>query len=179
MVLSLTSFQYDTFDVTSFGPNLRALYSKLSLDVKTFVVDTSLYKFNAFIVSKDSLERSVHNAWIYNGSYLYKLSASYPADRTDTLGYIKIARSFLASFGVHDTDTYWIEKFDKLKSTPDHGTLTTIPLSAVKTTTHSCIKYGRPSKNGFYRGPMLRANEGLFIAYDIIKHADTHFIRPQ
>jgi hypothetical protein len=173
MTLSLTSYQYDVVDVDALQKNLRKYYSDLSREVKSFVIDTSSYRFKAIIVSKDSVKNTIYNLWAFNGSYLYRLSASYLNNSKDTLGYHKIADSFISSFSIQNTDSYWMTKFKGSESMGTHATLTAIAPDGVKKISKNCITYGGASQNGFFRGPMIGTDGGLLMAYDIIKHADT------
>jgi len=173
MTLSLTSYQYDDVDAGALENNLRKYYSDLAREVERFVVDTSTYQFQASVVSKDSIKNIIHNLWTFNGSYLYKISASYLSNTTDTLGYYQIANSFISSFSIQNTDNYWITKVKDSTSMGTRARLTTVTADAVKKGLRNCIKRGAPRQNGFFRGPMFRADGGLLIAYDIIKHADS------
>jgi hypothetical protein len=173
MTLSLTSYQYDAVDAAALEKNLRKYYSDLSREVESFVIDTSVYGFKAIVVSKDSIKNTIHNLWVFDGSYLYKLSASYLSNTTDTLSYHQIANSFISSFSIQNTDNYWMSKIAGSEPVGTHGTLTTITADVLKKASKNCIMYGRPSQNGFFRGPMFRPDGGLLIAYDIIKHGNT------
>lgn len=173
MTLSLTSYQYDVIDASALEKNLRKYYSELSREVERFVIDTSAYRFKVIVVSKDSIKNTILNLWAFNGSYLYRLSASYLRNTTDTLGYHQIANSFISSFRIQNTDNYWMTKFRGSGSMGTHATFTTIPADAIKKVTKNCIKRGGAAQNGFFRGPMFRTDGGVLIAYDIIKHADT------
>lgn len=59
MTLSLTSYQYNVVDAGVLEKNLRKFYSDLSREVESFVIDTSLYKFKATVVSKDSSKYTI------------------------------------------------------------------------------------------------------------------------
>ena len=172
MTLSLTSYQYKDVDVNALENNLRKYYSDLSRDLESFDIDTSLYRFKAAVVSKDSIKNTIHNLWEFDGSYLYKVSASYP-HTMDSLGYHQIANSFISSFDIQNTDVYWMARIEGSEPIGTHGTLTTTTADVVKNVSKNCIMYGGASQNGFFRGPMFRADGGLLMAYDIMKHGDT------
>ena len=171
MTLAIMSFQYDT-DVKLSERSLRKYYAGIKQEIKTFAVDSSLYRFKALVTSKDSLEKTIHNLWVADGGYFYSLSASYQGNTKDTLGYFEIANSFFSSFSIENTDPYWISKSEDSRNNVRHSQIIKIQNSSDKKNS-TCIVFYEPKPHGFFRGPMFREDGGLIIAYDIIDNADS------
>lgn len=123
-----------------------------------------------YVTGKDSLNNRIHDIWIDNGVYTYRVATGYSLD-ADTLGFYQIANSFINSFSITNTDSYWIKKIDSLEvsrviTSPNGKNKKGINLP-------SCLMFGKKEVYGFYRGPIHLDDGGLMIAFDITRHADS------
>ncbi len=110
-----------------------------------------------------------------DSKYVYCASAKYLNNYGDTTGYFQIARSFINSFDIANTDDYWIKSLEK--STNEINVYTVKKHDGKQHDgTNYCIGFGPSQQGGFYRGPFYRDDGAMFLAYDYLAHPDTlHF----
>jgi hypothetical protein len=165
--LSLTSFQYESVDVANLERSLYQFYQDQVLTVKNFKADYAQFPFKATVMAKDSLKNTLLNVWIYDDHYMYKLTAAYPANTADTTGYFQIAKSFLNTFTIENTDPYWLENLEDVKA-PKISSDSHQEKKPDKINGSDCFASKAQQQYGFYRGPMYRDDGSLVIAYDVI-----------
>jgi hypothetical protein len=167
MILSLTSFQYESVDVSNLERSLHQFYEDQVLKVKHFKADYVQFPFKATVMAKDSLKNTLLNVWIYDHHYMFKLTAAYPTNTGDTTGYFQIANSFLNSFAIENTDQYWLENLEDIEppKISNHSRQEEAHDSIHRS---DCLSYKAQQQYGFYRGPMYKDDGSLLIAYDVI-----------
>ncbi|MEK6477094.1 hypothetical protein WJR50_06155 [Catalinimonas sp. 4WD22] len=172
MAFSLESAQYDFIEAKNLNEDLYQHYVNDSIEILSFEKDTSKFDFEASTVVRDSDQKfTIQHLWVYQDQYLYKVSAAYPfAD--ETAGYEEIARSFLNSFEIVNTDAYWI---NRLKQSDASGIAHEIMNgnSNYEQEIEQCATYAEERPYSFYRGPFFSEDGQLILAMDIIEHEDS------
>jgi hypothetical protein len=171
MSLSLISFQYEMMDVGSLENNLRQFYNDHGTEIKYLTTDYSQYPFKGTVLVTDSLGNAYRSIWIYNDAYLFKLTASYPNDGTDSWGYTEIANSFLNSFKIENTDSHWITQWKNSTAPVTHNKVARGGKKMPSGT--FCYIFAETKPYGFFRGPIYTEEGGLLLAYDAVEHADS------
>ena len=172
MDLSITSFQYfefESFNNQAFGESLREFYKQRSLEIQSFSLDTTNYEFKATTISKDSVNTYYH-VWINDKSTTYQIKAVYQNTFADTAGYIAIANSFINSFEIANTDSYWLDQLENLSTTM---TYTDVSKKIDDDNFKYCLTYRKHEQNGYFRGPIYRDDGALVLVFDNLKHEDS------
>lgn len=172
MYLSVISYQISPINTDSLVENLRGIYNKDPRKIRSLSLDTTLYPIEVFIISSDTASRTYYNRWIYNHAFLYQVGASFPHDTGDTTGYFHIAKSFLHSFRIEDTDRYWFDKLEQSTSPIIHTFVRSTKITKGGHLTN-CMRMKDSVQRGFYRGPFFRDDGALFLAFDNIDHPDS------
>jgi len=160
-------------DVASVESYARALYSTLETPVQSITVQSgSNNDFVLKIVADDTLnQKRLYDLWTVRPPYLFQVRAEIPKLEKDTIGYYRIAQSFLSSFKVVNTDQHWRSLLDE-----DSARVTIVPMVTVKKPdnyiSETCYNIVAGAVHGFYRGP-IRYNDQWLIAYDITDEPDS------
>jgi hypothetical protein len=104
---------------------------------------------------------------------LYQIKTRYPNNTGDTTGYTRIASSFINSFHVVNTDSYWISKLEASDSPIIFSTVSKRDEKKKDDDSRYCMHIGPSGRQGFYRGPLYRDDGAMFLAYDYLVHPDT------
>lgn len=172
MTLALYAYQNKNIDPALFGVNWPEIYANNSLKIKSVVSDTLEYGLKTFIIAEDTANYTDYSLWVYNDAYLYKAQARFPNNTGDTTGYAQIARSFINSFRIVDTDGYWVTKLEASDSPIIFSTVSKRNEKKEEDTQY-CMHIGSPGQRGFYRGPFYRDDGAMFLAYDYLVHPDS------
>jgi hypothetical protein len=174
MKLYCLIYQHETYesDTASVNSYARTVYDGLRLPVRSRTVNAINNEFVLKIVADDTLNKKrLHDCWIVRPPYLFRASTEMPYVNKDTIGYYKIAQSFLNSFSVNDTDSYW-----KAKLSNDTTRVVITPMVTVKAPekylSKTCYTIPPGAVHGFYRGP-IQYNDQWLIAYDIADQPDS------
>lgn len=163
MTLAVYAYQTKNIDLGSFENNWHDIYSPKALKVKSVVSDTIEYPLKTLVMAEDTFNYTDYSLWVYNNMYLYKVHARYPNNTGDTTGYAKIARSFINSFRIINTDSYWVQQLAKTTSPIVQGNITKLETS--NQDQNLCISLGKQiGLRGFSRGPFFRDDGGLLLA---------------
>lgn len=173
MTLALYAYQNRNIDPALFGVNWPDIYANNAMKVKSVVSDTLEYGLKTLIIAEDTINYTDYSLWVYNDAYLYKAQARFPNNMGDTTGYAQIARSFINSFRIVDTDDYWIAKLESSDSPILLSTVSNRDENEKEQDTEYCMHVGPPSQPGFYRGPFYRDDGAMFLACDYIVHPDS------
>jgi len=125
-----------------------------------------------FWVIFDSAGFRNRKLWIKKDLYIYHLHTQYFNQSPDTLGYFEMSESFMNSFSVTNTDSYWLTK---LKAATRESTV----IKALKKKQlipdmhYDCFVPQASAAHGFYRGPLYSDDGSMLIAYDFIPHSDS------
>jgi hypothetical protein len=168
MTLVASSFHAQQFLFPSLE-GIYAVYYKEGAEIKSVTVDPSHYSFKATVISEDSLNNTSKELWVYDNDYMYRIIAKYPNDFGDTTGYSDIARSFINSFSIENTDDYW---FKKLESSNAEITYAGLRKKGSPQDFKYCITE-KGKTRGFFRGPFFREDGALFLAQDLVEHDDS------
>jgi hypothetical protein len=155
------------FDLTSFqalfsGPNvLDTVIEKHSKQVFKHI-STQYFRnesgsVHAIVTSQDSSGHKRYVRWEYFNNVLFNVSAEFPINITDSTGYERMARSFLNSFQIIDTDSSLRQPRVLSKSSNGPKSKECFILSEVK-------------KWGFTRGPLFNEDGSILIVFDPIRH---------
>lgn len=142
--------------------------------VESFSVDSA--SDVQLFINYDSAGYRNKTMWIKKDLYTYYLHTRYSLQLSDTIGYARMTESFINSFRVINTDSYWIEK---LKSEPPQ---VTVRKKVKKDEMIPEMQYRHlvshePVVRGFYRGPLYSEDGTMVIAYDFAVHADSLHLR--
>ncbi len=172
MILALESAQFSSISVPDLNKNIISSFEEDSLEILSFLTDTIQYTFDTEIITKDSTgEQIVHYRWVYHEDYLYRISAGF-AFTENISGYEEIAKSFINSFEITDTDTHW----RKYLTDSDASMIVN---DIIKETTnddkdiYQCATYGQEKSRGFFRAPFFTEEGEMILAYDIIAHEES------
>jgi hypothetical protein len=175
MQFSLASYKVSDISYRPVAESIKRNILKRSQRFKSWSLDTVNATFRVFAISEDSSSYTYYQLWVANDSYLYQLKTRYPNNIGDTTEYARIAFSFINSFRVVDTDSYWIEKLKSSNS----------PINFFKASQGDekkdegeeyCVAIGPSKQFGFYRGPFYRDDGAIVLAYDYLVHPDSlHF----
>ncbi len=173
MNLGIFSFLRMDENVSAMGNNLQSFYASDSLKIKSIVFDPSQSLFDAFVIVEDTTNNYTHyHRWVYQSPYLYKVLAKFPNNTGDTTGYSKNAMSFINSFSIVDQDQYWINKLKKENNPIEVSSIVKFDVKK-ESSSEVCITIGPPTQNHFYRGPFLRDDGSMLIAFDYVSHPDS------
>jgi len=175
MSLLCISYQDETYndDPASVEANARNTYSHGQYKIRSFNMtirsdSTHVFRF----IAEDTVNhtRSI-DLWAGRDNYLFRLNAKINRPTEDTIGYYQIAESFLNSFKITNTDSYWTSKLDN-----DTTRITITPMVTLKApdeySSEVCYTIPRGKVRGFYRGP-IRYDGLWLIAYDIADQPDS------
>jgi hypothetical protein len=173
MELSLVSYQVSALDYKSVATNIRRNIVKRGERLKRLSLDT-VNTFRVFAISDDSSNYTYYELWVANNSYLYLLKTRYQNNTGDTTGYSQIASSFINSFRIVDTDSYWISRLDASDSPIIFSTASEWDQKKKKENDgRYCMHIGSPGQQGFYRGPFYRDDGAMYLACDYLIHTDS------
>lgn len=171
MQLSLTSYQASKTNNGLVVASIKRNIEKRSERLKAISIDTTNF-LRVFTVSEDTSNYTYYQLWVANNSYLYQIKTRYPNNTGDTTGYARIASSFINSFHVTDTDSYWITKLEASASPITFYNVKQYD-GVKRERKRYCITIGPDQQRGFFRGPFYRDDGAMFLAYDYLVHADT------
>lgn len=175
MTLAMTSFQYISLSVESMTESLQEYYANDSLDIIAFEIDSTMYDYQARVEAYDSLElETTFHRWIHHDNFLYKVTANFP-ENSARPAYRDIATSFVNSFGIINTDEFWIDRFDKSDSEIRISTSTPLKedYKKDKDASSKCAVYGELKQYGFHAKPIFRNDGALLLPFRIVEHADS------
>jgi hypothetical protein len=172
MQLSLTSYQASDINYRSVAASIRRNIEKRSERLRSFSLDTA-NAFRVFTISEDSSNYTYYQLWVANDSYLYQIKTRFPNNTGDTTGYTRIASSFINSFHVVNTDSYWISKLEASDSPIIFSTVSKRDEKKKDDNSQYCMHIGPSGRQGFYRGPFYRDDGAMFLAYDYLVHPDS------
>lgn len=172
MQLSLASYQASNVNYKTVTEGIKKNILKRSERLKSLSIDTSS-AFRVFSISEDSSNFTYYQLWVASDSYLYQLKTRYPNNTGDTTGYAQIASSFINSFRIVDTDSYWIAKLEASDSPIIFSTISKRDEKKEKNDNQYCMHIGSTGQQGFYRGPFYRDDGAMFLAYDYLIHSDS------
>jgi hypothetical protein len=174
MGFELTSLQNESMN-TSILKTMLDYYPTSRTRLVSFTIDTTSMPVYARTITKDTAHTTSESLWVYDKKYLYIISAVYPNQRGDTTGFSKIAGSFINSFRIVNTDSFWIAKYKGLSKNVVRSTKTSVMLPNDKKN-FGCFTMGQSTPHGLYRGPFFNNDGSLFLAFDFIerKPSDVH-----
>lgn len=175
MILSMTSYQYISLSPEGMTQKLKEYYTIDSLEIIDFKHDTINYEYQAYVEAYDSIEQtSKLHLWVNHKNYFYLLIASFPKDSSNP-AYRDIAKSFINSFKIIDTEAYWLEQLINSNSEVRITKATPLQSRDRKNLNESyrCATYGESEQYGFYGKPIFREDGGLLFPYKIVKHPDS------
>lgn len=173
MQFSLFSYhmgELAVYDLNNSAPSFEAKNGRV---LKSVTVDSSVYDFNAFVISNDTSGFTYYTRWVYANPYLYKLYSWYPNDTGDSTGYAKNALSFVKSFQIENMDEYWIERLEASDSPIIFSTVSKKDEKKERAGSQYCMHIGSSKPVGFYRGPFFRDDGAMFLAVDHLVHPDS------
>ena len=115
------------------------------------------------IVTKDSSGFVTHGYWIFNDGYLCAALVKPPKDLSDSAAFNAMVYSFLNSFSVEDTDSYWISEF-----TERDEANTLMENAHAKKGSKTCVVQRGKSNTGMHRGPIFLFDGSMIFAHDIM-----------
>ncbi|HTJ52966.1 MAG TPA: hypothetical protein VL443_26105 [Cyclobacteriaceae bacterium] len=167
MHLSHLCFQMtDKNDMKLIRTNLSDYYETRKLNIQSFKTELNNNELHAFVVTEDTVNSFIYHKWIINQKYTYMTEARFPDNEGDTIGYGKIARSFINSFRIANTDEYWLNQFQKMNATKPDSKKT-------ENATRQCYYATHEKLPGFYGEPIFTESGSLIIPYDVINVADS------
>lgn len=169
--LTITSYQYRLAEIDLIKSDLKNTYNNEFYKSMSLKFDTVDFPLEAMVYSRDTANHSYINRWIYNHDYLYQISVNYTSNEEDTTGYDQIAKSFINSFSIENTNDFWFDKLEK--STTPILLKTITPTKKKENTKGNCIWQGASAQRGLFRGPFFRDDGALFLAFDAIEHSDS------
>jgi len=173
MQFSMFSYHLGDFKINDLNASVNSFENQNGRTVISVNVDSTIYDFEAFAVSSDSIGYNHYTKWVYSSPYLYKLYSWYPNMKGDTAGYIENALSFINSFQIVNTDKYWVDKFEASDSPIIASKLVKMERKEENEKSQYCMYSGTSKPLGFYRGPFYREDGGMLLAYDYLIHADS------
>lgn len=170
MELTFTSYQTETI-ADNLLDNVTTYYLGKEMKMSSIQIDSSSHDTRVSFIAQDTLQYRSHMVWVKGSNYIFSIMAKYSTTTGDTTGYVAIARSFINSFQIVDTDSYWLDKLETSNNTIHYSE----PLRDDKknTANNYCMTIGRPQESLFYRGPVYRDDGAMFIASDYLIHPDT------
>jgi hypothetical protein len=174
MSFSLISFQNELYGDSTID-RIMANERNDSDTVKSVKIERSDLFTKASLIKKDSSYYTSYSIWHLDESYLYYVSVKYPNNTGDSTGYCQIARSYLNSFRVVNTDSLWIAEFEKSNSAITYSSATKRDGARDKDSRY-CLTIEKAEQPGFYRGPIFRDDGALLLPFDYLLDSDTlHF----
>tara|TARA_Y100001972_G_C7641071_1_gene322069 strand:- start:749 stop:1816 length:1068 start_codon:yes stop_codon:yes gene_type:complete len=174
MTLGISSFQYEN-DIDWSREDAVHYYESDSVLVLEFNFDSlSTSDITCNVKSRDTISNEVYfHKWVFNGDYLYKVTATYPDNSGSNAGYDRIASTFLESFEIQNVSEYWIHSFESSDS--EIILTSTLPRKKEedKGVTTKCLANSNNAKHGFYGKPFFDEYGSLFVPYSIIRHPDS------
>jgi hypothetical protein len=171
MSFSLISFQNESYDDSTIDRIVANERNGVDI-LKSVTIDRNELFTKVSLIRKDSSSYTSYSVWYRDKSYLYYLSAKYPANTGDSTGYFQVAKSYLNSFSVVNTDSLWITKFEKSNSPITYSSASKANGTGHKDSRY-CLTIEKAEKPGFYRGPIFRDDGGLVLPFDYLLDGDT------
>ncbi len=171
MAFNMTSMQSEAYDDSSLLRIER--YYINGIDTLKSIKFSKVNGLKRVMVTlKDSLNQTAYSLWVLDQPNLYNASAKFSNNSGDTTGYSQIARSFLNSFRILDTDSLWLADF---KEPEEHISDATpmVPTSTVSKTSE-CVTIEDVDRNpGFYTRPIWRSDGAFLLPFDDVVHDDS------
>jgi len=128
---------------------------------------------NVIIESSDSLSNNYYELWYHSYPNQYIASVYFNSDDSlSKLGYLELAKSFINSFKIMNTDSIWLEEAEGY-SLSDSTETSTFLKTNPEYKRHPCFVRHSPKRISFLRGPIRTATGDLLIAHDYSERNDS------
>jgi hypothetical protein len=171
MSFSLISFQNELYDDSTLD-RIVANERNDTDTVKSVTLEQNEFFTKASLIKKDSSSYTSYSIWYLDDSYLYYVSAKYPNNTADSTGYHQVAKSYLNSFSVVNTDSLWLTEFEKSDSPITYSSASKMEGTRDKDSRY-CLTIEKGEKPGFYRGPIFRDDGALLLPFDYLLDGDS------
>jgi hypothetical protein len=160
--LNMTVLQdFTDFSTDSISDFHELFYKSLNAKVNY----TKILSQNRIIIrATDSINRHHYDLWHYEYPNTYLASAIWAGDSIEFQGLQYIAKSFINSFEIMNTDQYWLEKLDE----PNISSVG-FRIKNSNIETDSLLCFAKTYVGGFFgfiRGPIITPKEGILFAVD-------------
>lgn len=168
MSLSIRQDYNDSISFLTKG-NIKSFYEETGIEIYS---EIKTEKDKVIIEIADSLGHYAYEMWQYNYPNTYIVSVAYKSDSLSRSGYLEIAKSFINSFKIVNTDSIWIKEVENF-------TLKNLDQSSKffadnpKTKRYPCIARHPSKRISFLRGPIRTATGDLIVAHDYSERNDT------
>ena len=173
MQLVMNSIRYEGYDVDFLKNELQKYYLNDSVQVLNIQHDSSyqLYQnLELYHVKKQKIEIS---KLLYENGFFYVVSAFFPDSLGD--GYRDIAKTFVNSFRIKNTDQYWIDRLDDISL--EFSFTQTSSKKQVKSTPADqeleCLVFGSQRSNIYFSGPIFEEDGSMILPFKIMGVADS------
>jgi len=172
MSFFVISFHGEVWDSTNLMNEMISFHTKDSTIILNTGQGTSETYPNTHIIYGDKKEQTItYRKWVVGGHHSYIINATIFQEDTIKQGYHQIAMSFLNSFKVKKTRSYWL---DRNKSQERTYQITSLIKNTGTVRGTECFTLAQePDKPGFYGEPVEFKSGGIIIPHDISLHADS------